>query len=79
MDMGQFNGLAEFVGFFLLTGLGWFVNRLHDQVDDLNKRLIETREEYVHREQLKEMNNHVLQRIDRIEALLIEFMRGSNK
>lgn len=59
----------------IMAALGWIVKTQYGDIKELRKLIQDTRENYVHRDEIKEFKNELIQRFDRVETLLIETIR----
>ena len=61
----------------MLMSVLWYIHKERgDKLDDLEKRLQETREQYVHKDDLKELKSELNHRFDKLEALLEKRMNN---
>ena len=54
-----------------LAAFGWIMKTLYAEIKELKKQQQETREQFVHKEDLKEFKNDMNRRLDEIKELIL--------
>ena len=60
----------------VIAGMGWALKTLYQEHKDLRQMLQATREQYVHKEDLRQMKEEISTRFDRLETLLMHSRMG---
>lgn len=64
--------IAQILITVVLAGMGWFLNNLHSELTSQKELLRDTREKYVHKDEIKELKQSIEKRFDRLENILLK-------
>ncbi len=59
----------------VIAGMGWVMKSMYTEIKDLRQMIQATREDYVHRDDIRDFRQEIVQRLDRVEKLLIDSIR----
>lgn len=71
MDTGLPTWFFQGISTLIITIFGFLLKSYRDDVEGLKSQLAKTREEYVHKDDLKELKQELAHRFDRVENLIM--------